>query len=100
MIRYAVRRKADGAVLPDSKRRKGYTHDEFVVGAFPRTFARPQDAKAAFEWWQQGKVSGIYNFDGCCEDLHFKPIPERLTVEIEIVPVTVTIGEPNGTETN
>lgn len=89
---FAIRQKSTGWWMPPFPGRAGGTHVEPKADAIPRIFRREQDAKAALDWWLEGKVTTRYYADGCFDgDLVFRKQAHRNAVDMEIVRVSVVV---------
>lgn len=88
---WAIRHKPTGGFMPTFSGRAGGTHVEPTSTKPPRLFGRHQDAKAALDWWLEGKVTARYSFDGEFDgDLSFKKQKHRTAEDMEIIEVTVS----------
>lgn len=96
MIYYAIRRKTDGAFMPQGRGR-GFTHDMPTLEKPPRLFTTRGAASVALSCWLMGdwkEVSrGGYSDDGwdvCPEPPNERPL-DRKADDMEVVVVRLEI---------
>jgi hypothetical protein len=83
---FAIRRRSDGAFLPQSSRRRhGFTSDEPTLDRPPRLFTTRHAADVALTWWKRGVDEGDWEEDWRTD--------ERKSADMEVVVLSLVIPE-------
>lgn len=96
-MKYYIIREQDGGWLP--QRMANFTSSEPTTVEPPRLFVEERSAKISLSMWRKGEHHKEHRGGGSFNDdyeewIEITPIPRRLRMKMEVVPIQITPYQP------